>query len=136
MNNAGILKGAVGTTYAQAAAMTAAERGGMSATAYAAANAPRASMYNSAMSMIESGGAGSRGVAGNLLASSMGGKGTQYLGGYFRGALGFSQSAGLMGASEAGAKMAVQHLSTSFGTGLVGRGRSFLCWRGSRAKSP
>jgi hypothetical protein len=135
MNNASLLKGTPGVTYSQALAMTPAARGGMDAANYVAST-QKASMYNSAMSMIESGGAGSKGVAGNLLASSMGGKGTQYLGGYFRGALGFSQSAGLMGASEAGAKMAVQHLSTSFGTGLVGRGRSFLCWRGSRAKSP
>jgi hypothetical protein len=119
MNNPALMRGTAGITYSQASAMTRAARGGLDVSAYMAANAGTASTYASGMAAVS---AGEKGVAGNLLASSMGGKGTQYLGGYFRGALGFSQSAGLMGASEAGAKMAVSHLSTSFGTGIVGRG--------------
>ena len=58
--------------------------------------------------------AGKIGVAGNLLASSMGGLGTQYLGGYFRGAQGFATAGGLSGAAEKGALRAVSHLDEAF----------------------
>lgn len=81
------------------------------------------SIYGTAMSSLRAGGPGAKGVAGNLLASSMGGAGTQYLGGYFRGAQGFANSAGLMGASETGAKMAVTHMETALAKiGLQGPG--------------
>lgn len=119
MNNAALTTAQNPVTMAQALRMTPLQRGGMSASNYA--NMSIDTTYDRAMSIIKTGGTGSEGVAGNLLASSMGGKGTQYLGGYFRGALGFSESAGLMGASEAGAKMAVTHLTESLGTGILGR---------------
>jgi len=81
------------------------------------------SIYGTAMSNLRAGGQGARGVAGNLLASSMGGAGTQYLGGYFRGAQGFAQSAGLSGAAEKGALRAVSHLDEALAKiGLQGPG--------------
>jgi len=94
------------------------------------------SVYGTAMSTIRAGGAEAKGVAGNLLASSMGGKGTQYLGGYFRGAQGFANSAGLMGASETGAKMAVTHMETALAKiGLQGPGIATRALEGSVLKT-
>jgi len=119
MNNESLITAQNPVTMAQALKMTPLQRGGMTASNYV--NMSIDTTYERGMSVIKAGGSGSEGVAGNLLASSMGGKGTQYLGGYFRGALGFSESAGLMGASEAGAKMAVSHLTTSLGTGIAGK---------------
>lgn len=59
--------------------------------------------------------AGEKGVAGNLMASAMGGQGTRYLSGYFRGAQGFAKTAGLMDDSLRGATTAVKHLSEALG---------------------
>jgi hypothetical protein len=111
MNNPALMRGTAGVSYAQAAAMTPVARGGMSATAYSAANAGKASTYASGMAAVR---AGEKGVAGNLLASSMGGLGTQYLGGYFRGAQGFARAGGLSEAAEKGALRAVSHLDEAF----------------------
>jgi hypothetical protein len=72
------------------------------------------SIYGTAMSNLRAGGSGAKGVAGNLLASSMGGAGTQYLGGYFRGAQGFARAGGLSTAAEKGALRAVSHLDEAF----------------------
>ena len=81
------------------------------------------SIYGSAMSSLRAGGSEARGVAGNLLASSMGGSGTQYLGGYFRGAQGFATAGGLSGAAEKGALRAVSHLDEAIAKiGLQGPG--------------
>jgi hypothetical protein len=81
------------------------------------------SIYGTAMSNLRAGGSGAKGVAGNLLASSMGGAGTQYLGGYFRGAQGFAGKAGLSGAAEKGAQAAVSHMDTALAKiGLQGPG--------------
>lgn len=81
------------------------------------------SIYGSAMSSLRAGGSGAKGVAGNLLASSMGGAGTQYLGGYFRGAQGFATAGGLSGAAEKGALRAVSHLGEALAKiGLQGPG--------------
>lgn len=107
MNNRALLTGKAGVTYAEASAMTLAERGGMGVSSYMAANAGTASVYESGMAAVK---AGERGVAGNLLASSMGGAGTQYLGGYFRGAQGFAGKAGLSEAAGKGAQAAVAHM--------------------------
>lgn len=83
------------------------------------------SIYGSAMSSLRAGGSGAKGVAGNLLASSMGGLGTQYLGGYFRGAQGFATVGGLSGAAEKGALRAVSHLDEALAKiGLQGPGMS------------
>jgi hypothetical protein len=60
-------------------------------------------------------GAGQVGVRGNLLASSMGGKGTQYLAGMFRGALGHFDTPGLSPMAQRGADKVVQMLGTSLG---------------------
>jgi len=111
MNNPALMQGRAGISYAQAAAMTPVARGGMSATAYAAANAGTTSVYASGMAAVR---AGQKGVAGNLLVSSMGGLGTQYLGGYFRGAQGFARAGGLSEAAEKGALRAVSHLDEAF----------------------
>ena len=67
-----------------------------------------------ALLKVRAGGSGARGVAGNLLASSMAGKGTQYLGGYFRGAQGFARAGGLTGSAKEGALRAVSHLDEAF----------------------
>lgn len=72
------------------------------------------SVYDKAMLSLRAGGTEARGVAGNLLASSMAGKGTQYLGGYFRGAQGFARAGGLSEAAEKGALRAVSHLDETF----------------------
>lgn len=58
---------------------------------------------------------GKVGIRGNLLASSMGGKGTQYLAGMFRGALGFADEAGLSPMAKKGAEKVVQMLGTALG---------------------
>jgi hypothetical protein len=121
MNNPLLTTGQNPVTMAQALRMTPLQRGGMTATNYAQMSLDNT--FDRGMSIIKAGGDGSKGVAGNLLASSMGGAGTQYLGGYFRGAQGFANSAGLMGASEAGAKMAVSHMDTALARiGLQGPG--------------
>lgn len=81
------------------------------------------SIYGTAMSNLRAGGSGAKGVAGNLLASSMGGAGTQYLGGYFRGAQGFATAGGLSGTAEKGALRAVSHLDEALAKiGLQGPG--------------
>ena len=121
MNNPLLTTGQNPVTMAQALRMTPLQRGGMTATNYVQMSLDNT--FDRGMSIIKAGGDGSKGVAGNLLASSMGGAGTQYLGGYFRGAQGFANSAGLMGASEAGAKMAVSHMDTALAKiGLHGPG--------------
>jgi len=132
MNNKALMTGVAGTTYEEALAMTSKARGGLSATAYAAANPAAASVYDTGIAAIRAGAApgasaaeraAARGVAGNLLASSMAGKVTQYLGGYFRGAQGFAAAGGLTGASEQGALRAVSHLDEALSKiGLQGPG--------------
>ena len=107
MNNPALMRGTSGISFSQASAMTAFERGGMSASAYSAANPGTASAYTSGMAAVR---AGEKGVAGNLLVSSMGGLGTQYLGGYFRGAQGFARAGGLSEAAGKGAQAAVSHM--------------------------
>ena len=134
MNNPMLTKGQNPVTMAQALRMTPLQRGGMTATNYAQMSLDNT--FERGMSIIKAGGDGSKGVAGNLLASSMGGKGTQYLGGYFRGAQGFANSAGLMGASETGAKMAVTHMETALAKiGLQGPGIATRALEGSVLKT-
>jgi len=58
-------------------------------------------------------GVGEVGVRGNLLASAMAGKGTRYMAGYFRGAQGFFDVAGLSGEAATGAQKAVSHLTSA-----------------------
>ena len=83
------------------------------------------SVYSTAMSSLRAGGTEARGVAGNLLASSMGGAGTQYLGGYFRGAQGYAGAAGLSDSAQKGALRAVSHLDEALAKiGLQGPGMS------------
>lgn len=71
---------------------------------------PMFASNSTAMSALRAGGPGAKGIAGNLLASSMGGLGTQYLGGYFRGAQGYAGAAGLTDSAQKGALRAVSHL--------------------------
>lgn len=108
-NNPALLQKVGGTSYQQAMNMSLRSRGGLSATEYAAANLGT-STFETSMAAARS---GERGVAGNLLASSMRGEGTRYLAGYFRGAQGFASAAGLEGKSLAGATKAVGHLTTA-----------------------
>ena len=54
----------------------------------------------------KAGAVGAQGVRGNMYASSMSGAGTQYLGGYFRGAQGFGGASGLSGRALEGAARA------------------------------
>jgi hypothetical protein len=56
-------------------------------------------------------GAGTVGVRGNMLASSMSGEATRYMAGYFRGAMGFADAAGLEGIALKGAGKAVEHMA-------------------------
>ena len=66
-------------------------------------------------------GVGEVGVRGNLLASSMAGKGTRYMAGYFRGAQGFVDVAGLSGEALGGAQKAIGHMTKALGAeGIVG----------------
>jgi hypothetical protein len=65
--------------------------------------------------------AAARGVGGNLIASTIGGAGTQYFAGYFRGAKGMFRQAGLTGASKKGALKAVLDLQSAVNkTGVLG----------------
>lgn len=73
-------------------------------------------------SAVTGGVAGEVGVRGNLLASAMAGKGTRYMAGYTRGALGFADIAGLSGYAQTGATQAVKNMATALGEGIVGRG--------------
>jgi len=56
---------------------------------------------------------GTVGVRGNLLASSMAGSGTRYMAGYFRGAMGYADVAGLEGRALKGAERAVSSFATA-----------------------
>ena len=80
------------------------------------------SLDRSMGSAVTGKGVGEVGVRGNLLASSMAGKGTRYMAGYFRGAQGFASVAGLTGESLSGATKAIGHMTTALGDGIVGRG--------------
>lgn len=64
---------------------------------------------------------GKAGVRGNLLASSVSGRGSQFASGYVRGALGYGDQAGLSEVALKGAKLAKQHMVSALGEGLVGR---------------
>jgi hypothetical protein len=86
---------------------------------------PMFASNSTAMSALRAGGPGAKGIAGNLLASSMGGAGTQYLGGYFRGAQGYAGAAGLTDSAQKGALRAVSHLDEALAKiGLQGPGMS------------
>lgn len=50
----------------------------------------------------------------------MAGKGTRYMAGYARGALGFSEVAGLEGSANLGAKQALTHMTEALGKGIIG----------------
>lgn len=66
--------------------------------------------------------AAARGVGGNLMASAIGGAGTQFIAGYFRGAKGMFGQAGLSGASKRGAAKAIVDLNRAINnTGVLGR---------------
>jgi hypothetical protein len=81
-----------------------------------------ASTLESGMTALRAGGEGTRGIAGNLMASSMAGPGTRYFAGYFRGAQGFAGAAGLVDDSLRGATTAVQHMAKALGAeGLAGK---------------
>lgn len=78
-------------------------------------------METSMTSAVTGKGVGEIGTRGNLLASSMAGKGTRYMAGYFRGAQGFVDVAGLSGEALGGAQKAVAHMTKSLGAeGIVG----------------
>lgn len=139
MNNKALTTGMAGTTYQEALAMTSAARGGLSATAYMAANPATASVYDAGIAAIRAGAApgasaaekaAARGVAGNLLASSMFGAGTQYLGGYFRGAQGFATAGGLSETAKKGALRAVSHLDEALGKPKIVEALSKIGLRG------
>lgn len=63
---------------------------------------------------------GEVGARGNLLASAMAGKGTRYMAGYARGALGFGGVAGLEGSAQLGAKQAIANMTEALGKGIIG----------------
>jgi len=62
----------------------------------------------------QAGAVGTQGVRGNMYASSMSGAGTQYIGGYIRGAQGFGGVEGLTGRALEGAAKAEQSFGTAF----------------------
>ena len=79
----------------------------------------RMTSSGNAMSRGMSAAAGGQiGARGDLLASSMAGKGTRYMAGYTRGALGFGQFT--EGAAEKGAKQAIANMTEALGKGIVG----------------
>jgi len=74
-----------------------------------------ASLSDDAMKLAVTGkNAGQVGVRGNMYASSMSGAGTQYLGGYFRGAQGFGGVKGLTGRALEGAASAEKSFGSAF----------------------
>ena len=132
--------GARSVSYSQALSMTSAQRGGLTATEYAAKFAPPPATMSSFIddatkNMI---GATSRpvpigptfkgnvGVRGNLMASSMHGAGSRYVAGYFRGAMGYGQVAGLEGAAKVGAEKAAAHLAGKGATKYMAQGARAL----------
>lgn len=133
-NNPALLQKVGAVSYQEAVGMTARARGGLSATQYAARNIGT-STFETSMAAIRAGGEGARGVAGNLMASSMAGAGTQYLAGYFRGAQGFAEAAGLQGKALTGAQKAFSHMVSALGTeGIAGRaGTKFVGEAGAKA---
>lgn len=77
---------------------------------------------------------GEIGVRGNLLASSMAGKGTRYMAGYVRGATGFAGVAGLADTAAKGAQKAVTDFASSLGGGFAGKsGAMFAGEEGAQA---
>jgi hypothetical protein len=80
------------------------------------------SLDRSMGSAVAGKGVGEIGTRGNLLASSMAGKGTRYMAGYFRGAQGFADVAGLHGQAYTGAQKAIANMASALGTeGIVGK---------------
>jgi hypothetical protein len=86
------------------------------------------------MTALKTPGEGARGVAGNLMASSMSGAGTRYLAGYFRGSMGFADALGLEGSALKGAQTAVSHMVGALGEqGVVGKaGAKFVGQEGAK----
>lgn len=133
MNNPAMLAptfgstGARSVTYAQAAAMTPFQRGGLTATQYAAKfNAPKATVstflddaMGSAARVVHAYGSpgvgapiamGQVGVHGNLMASAAPTQGLQKVLGFARGAAGFAETRGLQGMAAEGANAAVRYM--------------------------
>lgn len=95
---------------------------GMSSAAMGGAAPAGMTFFDEAASSLRASGGASRGVAGNLMASSLAGEGTRYLAGYFRGAQGFAGAAGLEGKALLGAQNAVAHMQKALGTaGITGK---------------
>jgi len=86
-----------------------------------------ASFYDDAMKGAVVGpGKAPVGIRGNLMASSMHGQGSRYVAGYFRGAMGYSQIAGLEGAAKVGADKAAAHLAGKGATKYMAHGAKAL----------
>lgn len=94
----------VGPRYAGEFMLPASERYAMAKSAGIGVS----SIYDDAMVKIR---AGEKGVAGNLIASSMKAVGTQFAAGYFRGAQGFAGASALQGKALLGAQSAVADLT-------------------------
>lgn len=79
--------------------------------------------------------AGNVGTRGNLLVSSLGGQGTQYMGGFVRGAMGFAEAGGLSTYAQKGATRAVQMTRVALGSGgVVGKsGAKYVGRAGAQA---
>lgn len=80
------------------------------------------------------------GTRGNMLVSSLGGEGTQFLGGFARGAMGFADAGGLSTAAQKGAARAIEKATTALGkaygtAGAIGRksGTRYLGTEGAQA---
>jgi len=110
--------------------MTPFERGGLSAKDYVSSltkYTPSAAETALASRNI--------GVRGNLLVSSLGGQGTQYMGGFVRGAMGYANAGGLSVSAQKGATRAVQYTRVALGKGgVVGKsGAQFIGREGAQA---
>jgi len=117
-NNQTLLSSALGSTGGLSASGLSGIQSFFGGTAVAAPT----SVYDDAMKALRAGGPQARGVGGNLMASAIGGAGTQYLAGYFRGAKGMFGQAGLVGSSQAGARKALLDLKSAINkTGVLGK---------------
>lgn len=111
-----------GATYAEAVSMTSRARGGLSATEYVGTGASSNIRYGpSAVSLLDN--STTVGLRGNMLVSSLSGQGTQYMGGFARGAMGFADAGGLSNMASRGAGRAVTATQMALrSTGYIAEG--------------
>jgi hypothetical protein len=102
--------------------MTPFERGGLSTAEYVSSLTKYTPSATSALGPAGAPAVSQVGLRGNLLVSSLGGSGTQYMGGYARGAMGYATAGGLSEFAERGARRSVTATQMALrNTGYIGK---------------